>query len=64
MDDRKHNYVVGFEGNNQCIYGRGAGENNLDPMTLFQAKRQVRTLGQSRGVKRTIYKLVPVECID
>ena len=22
MEDRKHNYVVGYEGEGQCVYGR------------------------------------------
>lgn len=63
---RKHNYVVGFEGETQCVYGKdSAGKASYTyPLTIFQAKSRVKKLFKLTRVKRCIYKLVLVESID
>jgi len=54
-------YVVGFDQDRQCIYGkdRHGKVEYADPMTLSQAKRKLRELN-GRPAK-AIYKLVPVK---
>ena len=56
---RKHNYVVGFSGENQCIYGKD--KNNqadyISPMTILQAIRELKSLA---GDNKAIYKLVKI----
>lgn len=61
----KHEYVVGFKGDHEVIYGReDEGEAKwVDKCTLAQAKRIAGKLDSSQGMARTIYKLVPVEVI-
>ena len=63
---RKHNYVVGFNGEGQCAYGKDTPHESIDLMSIFQAKRAVKKLFKSTRAhpKRTIFKLVPVETID
>lgn len=59
--DRKHNYVVRFEGSNQVVYGKdivGNLASYTQPITILQAIRQLKTLGS--GAK-AIYKLVKVD---
>ena len=63
---RKHNYVIGYEGEGQTIYGKD--ENNLsqfcDPMTLFQAKQSTKkffTFNNNRVIETVVYKLVKVK---
>ena len=70
MGERRNNYVVGFEGNHQVVYGRPEWDGyryvavHLKLMTLARAKKEVLTLGRAKRVKRVIYKLVPVESPD
>lgn len=56
---RKHNYVVGFIGEGQVVYGKD--ENHLpkwvEPLTLAQAKKRLNKLAEG---KKSIYKLVKV----
>lgn len=61
---RKDNYVVGFEGQYQCIYGKDENTSSkwVQPLTLIQAKKQVRELCTSTS-RRCIYKLVKVSSI-
>ena len=62
---RKHNYVVGFIGENQCVYGKDIHDDRLKddiasyvaPLTIHQAIRQLKTLTG----RKAIYKLVKVE---
>lgn len=64
---RKHNYVVAFEGEGQCVYGKDIFDKQFGcnvasftkPMTIYQAIRQLRTL--SAQGKKVIYKLVEVD---
>jgi len=66
MKMRKHNYVVGFVGDNQAIYGKDQHSNKfkndiaayVSPMTILQAIQQLKTL---TGKKKVIYKLVEVD---
>jgi hypothetical protein len=69
MKERKHNYVVGFVGEKQVVYGKDRKtELHLnpgsfqwaEPMTLLQARRALKSLVGS-GSKVAIYKLIPVE---
>lgn len=57
---RKKNYVVGFAGEGQCVYGIGTGEAHIQPMTYEQAQHEVMTLNEDRRDTRTVFKLVPV----
>ena len=59
---RKHNYLIGYEGEGQCIYGQI--ETYCDLMTLFQAKQMAkRTCSYNNGckIKTFVYKLVKVK---
>ena len=66
---RKHNYVVGFEGEGNVAYGKDREESKYRVsgwthlLTLFQAKQQVKKLSKPNRGKRYIYKLVKVESI-
>jgi len=61
---RKHNYVVGFEGEGQVVYGKDEIDNGYTKaqfvhlMTPLQAERQ---LGSLSSGKKVIYKLVKVK---
>lgn len=63
---RKHNYVVGFVGERQCIYGKIDNDSRswIDPLTLFQAKGRVKHLYRTRGLKRAIYEIKLLKVID
>lgn len=52
---RKHNYVVGFEGERECAYGK---DSFVHPMTILQAVRELKALS---GTKKAVYKLVKVD---
>lgn len=63
---RKHNYVIGYEGEGQCIYGQY--ENNEQRfcglLTLFQAKQQTKKtfcFNNGRKNNTVVYKLVKVK---
>ncbi len=63
---RKHNHVIGYEGEGQCIYGKD--ENNLSTfcelLTLFQAKQMAKatcSYNNGRKNKTVVYKLVKVK---
>lgn len=63
---RKHNYVIGYEGEGQCIYGKDENKLSMfcDPMTLFQAKQSVKKIfcfNNSHLRKTFVYKLVKVK---
>jgi hypothetical protein len=63
-DKTKHKYLVGFIGDNQVVYGKDKYCNQCEsdiasytkPLTLLQAKRQLKQLGG----EKTIYELKPV----
>ena len=63
--ERKHNYVVGYKGEGQCVYGRqeskGAYTENIAPMTPFQARRMLKKM---RCANACIFKLVPTEAVQ
>lgn len=64
---RKHNYVVGFSGEEQIAYGKNtSGDGYIELMTLEEAQVGVQELTCPRDspCKRNIYKLVPIEVID
>lgn len=56
---KKKLYVVGYDGDIQCVYGKdvGAVSQWAQPMTAFDAKRKLKDLQCKGGV---IYKLVKV----
>ena len=60
---RRHNYIVGYRGERQCIYGRGGGMSSqhayIDPFTLTEAKKFLKTLSLPHRAK--VYKLVEVK---
>lgn len=64
---RKHNFVVGYEGEDQCIYAKEKGSNHpdyLSPLTLLQARKLSKTItcGQSgKIIKSAVFKLVKVK---
>lgn len=62
---RKHNYVVGYEGDGQCVYGVDDGncQQWINPVTLYQAKKmskKIITPQIRKPVKSVVYKLVKV----
>ena len=62
---RKHNYLVGYQGEGQCVYGKEEeGRGFVDPLTLLQAKRLVKkivTLTRRGKIKSVVYKLVEIK---
>lgn len=72
MRHRKHNYVIGFGGEDQCIYGKDVKDKRfvnkvadfIQPMTKDEAEFQVKKLDPAKPIKRYVFKLVPVKCID
>jgi hypothetical protein len=63
---RKHNYVIGYRGNNQVAYGKNiAGKDTyVELLTLFQAKRMSKNTFTIRGnnkVPTVVYKLIEIE---
>lgn len=64
--ERKHNYLVGYEGEGEVIYGKDGSTGNstyADPLTLCQARLRVKKLSKNNKHERTIYRLVPKESI-
>lgn len=61
---KKKLYVVGYDGDGQCLYGKDIIGNldktpdYIDPMTEFQAKNYLKKMPNNEAV---IYKLVPVK---
>jgi len=56
---------VGFSGESQIVYGDSKrGVSFTEPMTVTEARKEVKRLTGGRRVKRIIYELVPVETID
>lgn len=63
-DKTKHKYLIGFIGDKQCVYGKDVFCKTYDasvasftqPMTLFQAERQLKQLNG----QKTIYELKPI----
>lgn len=63
---RKHNYVCGYRGEKQTIYGKEnkhtvIGRNWADPMTLFQAKQYIKKVNKQWNQGMVIFKLVEVK---
>lgn len=65
---RKNNFVVGYEGENQCVYGKKllkSGEGIADPMTLSQARKLAKKITSpghnGKSIKSVVYKLVKVK---
>ena len=67
---RKHNYLVGYKGESQCVYGyvkKVYGDREREwvtPMTLTEAKKirkYITTPTRGRTIKSVIYKLVEVK---
>ena len=64
MARSKHEYVVGYVGDKECVYGQPTTDGDakwIDPMTLHQARRELRDWDSS--LERAIYRLVPVETL-
>lgn len=59
---RKHNYVVGYIGEGQVVYGKDESElaRYVTLLTLSQARKSVKRL-KSPNVKSVVYKLVKVK---
>ena len=60
----KHQYVVGYHGEKQCVYGpndKDSSTRYIDRLTLSQARRELKRLSSGTPHQRTIYKLVPVK---
>jgi len=61
---RKDNYLVGFRGKGQCVYGKeklktlGYVASYTQPMTISLAIKQLKMLSPG---KKAIYKLVKVD---
>ena len=58
----KHEYVFGYVGDHQCVYGQriiNTLPDYIDKMTLFQAQRRLGIL--TADAPKTIFKLVPVD---
>lgn len=68
MKHRKYNYVVGFSGENQCVYGRDKYSQEfktmvssyVNPMTRGEAEEYAKRLTPASPVNRYVFKLVPV----
>ncbi len=66
MRHRKHNYVVGFGGENQCAYGKDTDGvyDYVDLLTKAEAEEKTKTLEPSKPSNRYVFKLVPVLRVD
>lgn len=69
-ETRKHNYVCGYLGDSQCIYGKEfegkfTNKNWIDPITLFEAKQYAKKLNKmfnlSGNEAMKVFKLVEVK---
>lgn len=64
---RRHNYVVGYKSEGNCIYGKDDGPCScryINLMTLFQAKKELKNMITRNGprvYKGVVYKLVEVK---
>ncbi len=63
---RKHNYVCGYPGENQVIYGNDnghtlTGKNWTHPMTLFQAKQYVKKINKRINQGMVVFKIVEIK---
>lgn len=59
---RKHNYVVGYKGDGNIVYGKDCSSGKskwAEPLTLFQAKNMAKRLVAGK-TKSLVYKLVEV----
>lgn len=56
---RKHNYLVGYVGENQIAYGKNM--EFVELLTAHQARSHLKQLFSDHP--KTIYKLVPVKLI-
>ena len=61
---RRHNYVVGYKGEGQCIYASDTGEKtSIELLTLKQAmklSKNIVTIRSDGEIKAVVYKLVKV----
>ncbi len=58
---RKHNYVVGYKKDENCIYGNPKLDYRYtNPLTLYQAKQLSKKI-RCCSEKSVIYKLVEVK---
>ena len=67
-EERKHNYVIGYKGEGQCIYGReingGTIREYIQPLTLWQARnlsKRTFSWNNNKKIKTVIYKIVEVK---
>ena len=62
---RKHNYLVGYRGENQCVYGdQKLPCEFTTPMTLTEAEKLSREVNCREGkkiIRSVVYKLVEVK---
>lgn len=63
---RKHNYLIGYRGEEQCVYGNDDSGifDWTNPLTLSQAKKlskKTYTMEKGKKIKSTVYKLVEVK---
>ena len=71
MRHRKQNYVVGFGGVGQCVYGKDEKDERytnkvasyIQPMTRREAEVAAKQLTRTTA-NRYVFKLVPVLCIE
>ena len=66
MKKNKHKYLVGWNSESQCVYGKDVEKQAsfTDPMTYFQACNRVKELTKGFRIKRVVYELVEVFTID
>jgi len=64
---RKHNYVVGYEGEGDCVFGMyvNSGYDSIELLSLSEAKRKAKSIyyTNEKGKRYTavVYKLVRVK---
>ena len=65
-DTRKHKYLVGYTGENQCLYDFKETDIHsrtwVNPLTIFQANQFIKKLA-SDDAEKAIYELVPIKII-
>jgi hypothetical protein len=68
-DKTKHKYLVGFTGDNQCVYGKDVFDEKCgyisqycSPMTIHQVTQLLKKFHKPERV--AIYQLVPIKIND